>query len=89
VSGLRRLALVFCLPVALLAGGASAYVSAAPSLTEVVVTLPQPALAEAALRDRALAASATTHHRLDLRRPAAVSYLRTLASAQRALQARI
>jgi len=89
VSGLRRLALVFCLPVALLAGGAGAHTSAAPSLTEIVVTLPQPALAEAALRDRTLAASATTHHRLDLRRPAAVSYLRTLASAQRALQARI
>jgi subtilase family protein len=89
VSGLRRLALAFCLPFALLAGGASAHVPAAPSLTEVVVTLPQPPLAEAALHDRALAASATTHHRLDLRRPAAVSYLRTLASAQRALQARI
>jgi hypothetical protein len=57
-------------------------------MTEVVVTLPQPSLAEAALHDRSLA-SATRHHRVDLRAPAAVSYLRTLASAQRTLQGRI
>jgi subtilisin family serine protease len=57
-------------------------------MTEVVVTLPQPSLAEAALRDRSLA-SATRHHRIDLRAPSAVSYLRTLASAQRTLQGRI
>jgi subtilisin family serine protease len=57
-------------------------------MTEVVVTLPQPSLSEAVLRDRLLA-SATRHHRIDMRAPAAVSYLRTLASAQRTLQSRI
>jgi subtilisin family serine protease len=55
----------------------------------VVVTLPQPPLAEAVRQDRALAVAATRHHRLDLRAPAAVSYLRSLASAQRTLQSRI
>ena len=55
----------------------------------MVVTLPQPSLSEAVLRDRALAAAATTNRRLDLRAPAAVSYLLTLASAQRTLQGRI
>ena len=57
-------------------------------MTEVVVTLPQPPLAVAALHDRSLA-TATRHRRIDLRAPAAVSYLRTLASAQRSLQGRI
>ena len=59
-------------------------------LAEVVVTLPQPPLAEAITRDRRLAAAATTRHRrLDVRAPASVSYLRSLAGAQRSLQARI
>ena len=89
MSGLRRIALVFCLPVVLLAGGAGAHAAGSSDLTEVVVTLPQPPLAEAVFRDRALAAATTTHHRLDVRRPEAVSYLRTLASAQRTLEARI
>ncbi|MES1246443.1 MAG: S8 family serine peptidase [Actinomycetota bacterium] len=53
---------------------------------EVVVTLPQPPLAEATFMGRRLA-SAT--HRLDLRAPATVSYLRALQTAQRALAARI
>lgn len=53
------------------------------------MTLPKPPLAEAIMRDRGLAARATIHRRLDLRAPASVSYLRTLASAQRRLQARI
>src|SRR5581483_9688963 len=57
-------------------------------MTEVVVTLPQPPLAAEALHDRSLS-SATRHRRLDLRAPAATSYLRTLASAQRTLQGRI
>src|SRR5579864_5741803 len=57
-------------------------------MAEVVVTLPRPPLAVAAESDRSLA-SATSHHRIDLRAPAAVSYLRTLASAQRTLQNRI
>jgi subtilisin family serine protease len=53
---------------------------------EVVVTLPQPPLAEATFMGRRLA-SAT--RRLDLRAPATVSYLRLLQSAQRTLQSRI
>jgi subtilisin family serine protease len=92
---LRRLALA--LPAVLgslallFAGGATARPDAPPGggLVEVVVTLPQPPLAVAIQRDRALAAAATTRHRLNLRAPASVSYLRTLATAQRALQARI
>jgi subtilisin family serine protease len=94
MAALRRLALV--LPAVLgslallLAGGATARPGAAPTdLVEVVVTLPQPGLAAAARRDRVLAAATTTRHRLNLRAPASVSYLRTLAVAQRALQARI
>ena len=53
------------------------------------MTLPQPPLARAILGNRALAAAAMTRHRLNLRAPASVSYMRTLASAQRTLQARI
>ena len=91
---LRRLALV--LPAVLgslmllLAAGATAQPSAtSDGLVEVVVTLPQPPLATAILRDRELEAATTTKHRLNLRAPASVSYLRTLAAAQRTLQARI
>ena len=63
--------------------------ASAHGLAEVVVTLPQPPLAQAILHDRALARATTTRHRLNVRAPASVSYLRTLASAQRSLQARI
>jgi subtilisin family serine protease len=61
--------------------------SSAPSrgLTEVVVTLAEPPLA-AARPERALA---SVRGRLDLRAPAAVSYMRHLAAAQRELHARI
>jgi subtilisin family serine protease len=83
------LTVALCLPLLLLAGGAGARPGASTALTEVVVTLPQPSLSEAVLRDRGLTAAATSHRRLDLRAPAAVSYLRTLASAQRTLQSRI
>jgi subtilisin family serine protease len=73
-----------------LVGGATARPAAVPTdLVEVVVTLPQPPLAAAILRDRGLAAATTTRHRLNLRAPASVSYLRTLAAAQRTLQSRI
>ena len=95
VFRLRRLPLLLtalCGSLALVtAGGATARTDPerAVGAVEVVVTLPQPPLAEAILRDRHLAASATTRHRLNLRAPASVSYLRTLASAQRALQSRI
>ena len=53
--------------------------SARAGLVEVVVTLPQPSLAEAVLRDRGLAARTTVHRRLDVRATASVAYLRTLA----------
>jgi subtilisin family serine protease len=93
VSSLRRLALVLtavvCVPLVLVAGGATAITHAAPAMSEVVVTLPQPPLAQAMLHNRELASAVEKHHRLDLRTPAAVSYLRTLASAQRTLQSRI
>jgi subtilisin family serine protease len=56
---------------------------------EVVVTLPQPPLAAAIEHDRQLAAATTRHRKLNVRAPASVSYLRTLASAQRTLQSRI
>jgi subtilisin family serine protease len=41
------------------------------------------------MRNRGLAARTTVHRRLDVRATASVAYLRTLASAQRTLQARI
>jgi subtilisin family serine protease len=71
------------------AGASATHAAATGPTVEVVVTLPQPPLARAILANRTLAAAATTHHELNLRAPASVSYLRTLASAQRTLQARI
>jgi subtilisin family serine protease len=93
MAALRRLlpaSLLGLLAVlALLAtGGAAAPQPGPQSLVEVVVTLPQPPLARAVLAGGMLA-SARRPHALDVRVPAAVSYLRTLAAAQRALQARI
>ena len=93
----RRLALVSAALVASLGllatsgAGASTRASQATAdqTVEVVVTLPQPPLARAILGDRTLAAAAMTHHKLNLRTPASVSYLRRLASAQRTLQAHI
>jgi Subtilase family len=94
VSRLRRLALVLTALTGLFAllaarGATAPTTPSADENVEVVVTLPQAPLAEAILHDRELAAAATTHHRLDLRAPASVSYLRTLAAAQRELQARV
>jgi subtilisin family serine protease len=74
------------------AGGASARPGTDGSgsgLVEVVVTLPQPPLAQALVGTRLLAARTGTRRRLNVRAPASVSYLRTLASDQRTLQARI
>jgi subtilisin family serine protease len=97
VSILRRFALflpAFLGSLVLLAA-AGAGTPAGPSgsaragLVEVVVTLPQPSLAEAVVRNRGLAARTTIHRRLDVRATASVAYLRTLASAQRTLQATI
>ncbi len=56
---------------------------------ELVVGLVQPPLARAVIERRGLASARTAEHRLDLRAPAATSYLRQLAAAQRSLAARI
>jgi subtilisin family serine protease len=90
----RRLALLSAALVATLgllatAGAGASTGQATDPIVEVVVTLPQPPLARAVIGNRTLAATAMTHHKLNLRAPASVSYLRTLASAQRTLQARI
>ena len=97
VSSLGRFALVSSavlgsLIVLSAAGASTAAHPGSPAragLVEVVVTLPQPPLALAVLRDRQLAARTTRNRRLDVRVPASVSYLRSLASAQRTLQTRI
>ncbi|MFL5959864.1 MAG: S8 family peptidase [Gaiellaceae bacterium] len=84
------LALALAAALALLAGGgAAAPAQPAWKLVEVVVTLPRPPLAVEAARNRAPAATARRGHSLDVRAPAAVSYLRTLATAQRTLAARL
>jgi subtilisin family serine protease len=57
-------------------------------MVEVVVTLPQAPLARAVASDRALE-SARTFAGVNVRRPAAVTYLRRLAAAQRVLTARV
>ena len=84
------LALALSAAFALLAGG-SAAASPRPSgkLVEVVVTLPQPALAVEVAHNRMLAARAERSHSVAVRAPAAISYLHTLAAAQRTLAARL
>jgi subtilisin family serine protease len=92
VSYLRRFAPVTAAllgSLVLLASAGAEPTPAADPSVEVVVTLPQAPLARAIATDRTLAAAITSHHRLNLRAPASVGYLRTLASAQRTLQARI
>src|SRR5581483_9423931 len=96
VSHLRRFALVLAallgslaLLVSAGAGEATPSGAAADPTVEVVVTLPRPPLARAILADRALAAATTSHRRLNVRAVASVSYLRTLAAAQRTLAGRI
>ena len=87
----RRLVLLAAALAGLVAAaGASARTFSEPArMVELVVTLHAPPLAEASLADRQLASVTRTDARLDLRAPASVSYLRTLASAQRALAARV
>jgi len=58
-------------------------------MTEVVVTLKAPPLAEAIAADRGLYAAATSRNRLELAAPASVAYLRRLAAAQRTVEARV
>jgi subtilisin family serine protease len=87
---LLPLALALTAVSTLLAGG-SAAASPRPSgrLVEVVVTLPRPSLAAAFAHSRTLAAAASRSHSVAVRAPAAVSYLRTLAAAQRTYAARL
>jgi subtilisin family serine protease len=88
---LRRLLLLSLALLLALGGAAAGGRTSTPRSDEVeiVVGLAQPPLARAILENRALAAAATTRHRLNLRAPAAVSYVRELASAQRSLAARV
>src|SRR2546423_4184607 len=76
------------LVAALATGSAGARTRLDPApMTEVVVTLKAPPLARAIGADRSLFAAATVRRRLDLRRPASVTYLRGLAAAQHRLEA--
>ena len=85
-----QLALALVAALALLAGGGSAALPRpSENLVEVVVTLPRPSLAVEVARDRTLAAATRRGHSVVVGAPAAVSYLRTLAAAQRALSARL
>jgi subtilisin family serine protease len=87
---LLPLALALAAALALLASGGAAAPQRSPGqLVEVVVTLPRPPLAAEIARDRTLAAATRRRHSLDVRARAAVSYLRTLAAAQRTLAARL
>jgi len=87
---LLPLALALTAALALLAGGGTAALSRpSKKLVEVVVTLPRPSLAVEVGQDRMLAAAAERRHSLAVAAPAAVSYLRTLAAAQRTLAARL
>src|SRR3954453_22591422 len=56
---------------------------------EVVVGLQQPALARFYATRRSIQSVASRHGRRDLRAPAARGYARTLAAAQRSVQARM
>src|SRR5579859_57446 len=87
---LLPLALALTAALAALAGGGAAAPSR-PSgkLVEVVVTLPRPSLAVEIGRSRMLAAAARRNRSVAVDAPAAVSYLRTLAAAQRTLTARL
>jgi subtilisin family serine protease len=82
--------LAFAAVLALLAGGGDAAPArTSAKLVEVVVTLPRPPLAVEVAQNRTLAAAAGRSHSVSVRAPAAVSYLRTLATAQRTLSARL
>jgi subtilisin family serine protease len=87
---LLPLALALAAGLTLLAGGGeAASTRPAGKLVEVVVTLPRPSLAAEVARSRTLAATAQRRHSVVVRAPAAASYLRTLAAAQRTLGARL
>jgi subtilisin family serine protease len=87
----RRLTLLVA-ALALVLGTTAAARTPAPAAggtVELVVRFAAPSLAYATRASRALAAATTRHHHLDVRAPASVSYLRTLAAAQRTLASRI
>jgi subtilisin family serine protease len=84
------LGLALAAALSLLAGGGAAGLSRqSDKLVEVVVTLPRPSLAVEIAHDQTLANAARRKHALALRAPAARSYLRTLAAAQRTLGERL
>ena len=85
ISLLKRGLVLLCGLAALALAGPAA--AGAPR-TEVVVSLDAPPLAQATSESRVLTKAARTH-RLDLRTPTSVGYLRSLAAAQRTLQGRI
>jgi subtilisin family serine protease len=94
MPALRRSILPFSLLLAalcaLLAGGSTAAPTPAGGhAVEVVVTLPRAPLALAVAHDRTLAAAVREKHSLNVRAPAAVSYLRSLAAAQQAFGTRL
>jgi len=78
--------LVFCV---LLVLAAPAPAAARAKTAELVVTLREPGLADAAHADRGLAAVTTTRRRLDLRSPASLSYVQMLRAEQSRVAARI
>jgi subtilisin family serine protease len=84
------LGLALTITLALLtSGGAAAPPQPSGKLVEVVVTLPRPSLATEIPRNHRLGSAAQREHSLAVRAPAAVSYLGTLAAAQRAFSARL
>ena len=85
ISLLKRGLVLLCGLAALALAGPAA--AGAPR-TEVVVSLDAPPLAQATSESRVLTKAARAH-RLDLRTPTSVGYLRSLAAAQRTLQGRI
>ena len=87
-SHLLPLALALVAALVLLAdGGTAAPPQAEGKLVEVVVTLPGASLAAEIGRNRMLASAAGRRHSVDVAAPAAGSYLRTLAAAQRTFSA--
>ena len=92
MRSLKRGLTLLVAAVALVLGTAAAATPPAPpggGTVELVVRLGAPSLVNATRSSRALAAATTRRHHLDVRAPASVSYLRTLATTQRSLQARI
>jgi subtilisin family serine protease len=85
---LRRGVLIAVAALAALAAAPAAQPARGDGLIEVVVSMDAPPLAYAIARSRVLTGRAKAQ-RLDLRTPTSVGYLASLATAQRALAARI